>query len=229
MKPFENFGVIFDMDGVLVDSTEAHYEAWRLTGEWKSKPYSRPFFDRTFGMHNRQSIALWLGRDVPEEERKEISTYKEKLYRQIAKETLKPIPGAVALVHLLHANGFHLAVGSSGPSENVRLSLEVLGLDREFDAISCGDEVMQGKPDPAVFLNAARKLGIPPPRCAVVEDAPAGIEAAHRGMMTAVAIPTSRTREDLHAADLIVDSLTELTPQRIVQLIGSSRDSVEKS
>jgi beta-phosphoglucomutase len=216
-----DLGVIFDMDGVLIDSTEAHYEAWRRTGVWLGVPYPRPLFDRTFGMHNRQSIALWLGKQVDEAERQRIADYKESMYREAAKKSLRPIPGVLPLLHALAAEGFHLAVGSSGPSQNVQLALELIGAAALFEAISCGDDVTEGKPHPAIFLNAARKLNLEPWKCAVIEDAPPGIEAAHNAGMAAIAIPTSRTVDELRAADLVVQRLDELTPDRVAGLIAA--------
>jgi beta-phosphoglucomutase len=156
-----DLGVIFDMDGVLIDSTEAHYEAWRRTGVWLGVPYPRPLFDRTFGMHNRQSIALWLGKQVDEAERQRIADYKESMYREAAKKSLRPIPGVLPLLHALAAEGFHLAVGSSGPSQNVQLALEVIGA-ATVKAISIA------KRDKSVNMNTLlARAGIKKPRSTI--------------------------------------------------------------
>lgn len=210
-----NLGVIFDMDGVLVDSTEAHFRSWQALAAEVGTPYPRSVFDRTYGMHNRQSIPIWLGRDVSDPELQRLSDRKEEQYRQAARQTLQEIPGAADLARRLKADGFRLAVGTSGPLANARLALEILDLARVFDAVSSGDEVQDGKPDPAIFLNAARRLGLPPSHCAVIEDSPPGIEAARRAGMLAIAIPTSRKREELTEADWLAPDLPSLSPAAI--------------
>lgn len=209
------FGVIFDMDGVLVDSTEAHYQAWKRVGEAAGHPYSRDAFLRTFGMHNNQSIPAWFGRPVPEAEIRDLADRKERLYREMARTLVRPVPGVVDLIRALARDGFKLAVGSSGPSENVAMALDLLQVRDAFAALSTGDEVKEGKPHPAIFLNAAHQLGLPPAQCAVIEDAPQGIQAAHAAGMLAIAIPTSRPAADLADADWFAASLKEVTPEGI--------------
>jgi beta-phosphoglucomutase len=115
---------------------------------------------------------------------------------------------------------FGIALGSSGPPENVELMLERLGVADRFDAVVTGMDVRVGKPDPQVFLLAAARLRVPPERCAVVEDAPLGIEAAQAAGAGAIAlVSTGRTRESLAAADLVVDRLDEISAERIEDLI----------
>ncbi len=133
--------------------------------------------------------------------------------------------GARELIRALHDSGFRLAVGSSGPPENVDLVLEHLGARGLFDAVVNGRDVTCGKPDPQVFLIAARRLGSMPRRCVVIEDAPAGIEAATRAGMASVALlSTGRTREDFGgvAPALVVRSLRDLTPDMLRALVDCS-------
>jgi beta-phosphoglucomutase len=215
-------GVIFDMDGVLVDSSEAHYAAWSRLGEGLGVPHPREVFERTFGMHNRQIIPLWLGAHVAEEEIERLSRLKEAMYREAAPGAVRPIDGVLELIGSLHAEGLSLAVGSSGPRENVELVLELLGVGARFSALSTGDEVRRGKPDPEVFLKAAAKLGLAPRSCAVVEDAPAGVEAALAAGMRAIAVTTTRPAAELRRAHLIVESLRELGVRRVREVIAGA-------
>jgi beta-phosphoglucomutase len=215
MAGMTTLGVIFDMDGVLVDSTEAHYQSWKKIGEDIGHAYPRDVFMKSYGMHNRQSIPLWLGRAVPEDEIVNLAHRKEVLYREMARDTLQPIPGVIDLIKALHADGFWLAVGSSGPAVNVSMVLDLLGVLPLFKALSTGDDVKEGKPHPAIFLNAARKLGLLPIACTVIEDAPQGIEAARAAGMFAIAIPTSRVAVELAAADWIAASLTQVSPEKL--------------
>jgi beta-phosphoglucomutase-like phosphatase (HAD superfamily) len=117
---------------------------------------------------------------------------------------------------------FRLAVGSSAPPENIDLCLEKLARRTKFSAVVTGKDVTRGKPDPQVFLLAAERLGVPAASCAVVEDAVHGIEAANRAGMKSIGLVGTVPREKLAAADLIIDSLNELSPEVICDLIGNS-------
>ncbi len=211
--------VIFDMDGVLIDSAEGHFAAWHQMGVEQNQPYSRSLFDRTFGMHNSQTIPLWLGHPLSDSEIAALADRKEVLYREAARASLKPIAGAVRLVQALARAGFLLAVGSSGPLANTRLALEILGIRPLFQALSTGDDVTNGKPAPDIFLHAAHLLNVSPNYCVVIEDAPPGIEAAHAAGMRVIAIPTSRHARELARADLVVPTLLELSPDSVKQLL----------
>jgi beta-phosphoglucomutase family hydrolase len=218
--PAPQLGVIFDMDGVLVDSAEAHFAAWRRLGEEVGTPHERSFFNRTFGMHNREIIPQWLGPAVPRDDVERLSERKEALYRDVAATTLEPLDGVIELVEALAQEGFLLAVGSSGPPPNVELALEVLGARDLFRALSTAADVSEGKPHPEVFLRAAEKLGLPPSRCVVVEDAPQGVEAGLRAGCKVIAVASTRPRAELSAAHIVVDGLRELSPARIRSLLG---------
>jgi beta-phosphoglucomutase len=216
----DELAVIFDMDGVLVDSYHAHFESWRrLAEETGIARFTEDDFARTFGMTSREILAHhWPAKLTPEQ----IAGHdarKEELYRQIIRANFPEMPGARALVHRLHEAGFRLAVGTSGPAANIEASLEGLGHRELFGALVSGQDVPRGKPDPAIFLLAAERLGVPPQRCAVIEDAPAGVEAANRAGMAAIAVLGTASGEQLAAARLIVERLDELSPQRIAELI----------
>src|SRR5262249_22438459 len=120
----EKVGAIFDMDGVLVDSSDAHYQAWSQLGQELGRAHPREIFEQTFGMHNRQILPFWLGKDLAPDEVERLSLRKEELYRQVAARSLKPLDGAVELITALSEDGFRLAVGSSGPGANVELVLK---------------------------------------------------------------------------------------------------------
>jgi HAD superfamily hydrolase (TIGR01509 family) len=212
-------GAIFDMDGVLVDSAELHYRAWSRLGEELGAPHPREVFERTFGMHNRQIIPIWLGRELPPDELEALSVRKEALYREAAAAGIAPLEGVIDLIGSLWRSGFALAVGSSGPLANVELILDALGVRDRFTALSTGDDVTHGKPDPEVFIKAARKLGLPPERCAVIEDAPQGVEAGLRAGARVVAVASTRPARELRAAHLVVSSLAELDAPRLRRVI----------
>jgi beta-phosphoglucomutase len=211
--------VIFDMDGVLVDSYAAHYRSWqKLCGELGIK-YTEAAFATDFGRTGRDILHRMLGRELTEAEFREYDGRKEAYYREIIREDFPAMDGAEELIDALADDGFRLAIGSSGPPENVQLVLGKLRNGGRIAATVTGFDVTRGKPDPQVFELAAERLGVPPAACAVVEDAVHGIAAAKRAGMVAIALTGTSTREELAAADLIVESLRELSPSRIRELI----------
>lgn len=217
-------GVIFDMDGVLIESTEAHYESWALLAAEIGTPWPRDLFDSTFGMHNRQIIPLWLGEETDAAEIDRCSNRKEAFFREVIKKTpdaVKALPGACELVRELHGAGVALAIGSSAPSLNVNLILDLLKVRELFQAFSTGDRVRHGKPHPEVFLTAISELGLKASDCVVIEDAPQGVEAALAAGAGAIAVTTTRKAEEFSHAHLVVDSLTELNALRIQNLIAN--------
>ena len=215
-------GVIFDMDGVLVDSYRAHFASWNVMLAEHGRAVTEAEFVTTFGRTSREIIAaLWPDGRLSDGQIAALDARKEEAFREILAREFPAMPGAAGLLRSLDVDGFALAIGSSGPPENVELVLDRLGLRRLFRAVVTGMDVTRGKPDPQVFLLAAQRLGIPAARCVVVEDAPPGIAAARAAGMASVGLAsTGRTREMLAAADLVVDSLGELSPEDFRQLIG---------
>lgn len=214
------YGVIFDMDGVLVDSYGPHYESWRITAERRGYSLSEAVFRTVFGRTNRAIIPVITGRDLPPEEMDAWGEEKEAVYREILQRHFPVMPGAAALIESLLGDGARLALGSSGPPENVAVLINHLPAVQRFQAVITGRDVRRGKPDPEVFLKAADGLGLPPRNCAVVEDSPAGLEAAHRAGMAAIALAGTASREILGSlADVVVQTLTDLTPAGIREIL----------
>jgi beta-phosphoglucomutase len=213
--------VIFDMDGVLIDSYEAHFRSWGAVAKEEGHPVTEEEFGRTFGRTSREIIAtLWSETSRTDAQIAEIDARKEARYRELIAANIPAMPGARGLLQSLREAGFALAVGSSAPPENVDLTLDGLGWRSLFDAVVTGADVTHGKPDPEVFLTAVARLSVLPEHAVVIEDAPPGIEAAKAAGMAAVGLAsTGRTRKDLVQADLIVDSLDALSPAVLRKLI----------
>lgn len=212
--------VLFDMDGVLIDSYQAHLDSWVMLGEETGVSFSRDSFDQCFGRTSREIILDYWGGDLPEDRVAAMDARKEALFRELLADHLPLMPGVEALLDGLAASGFKLAVGSSGPPENVHLTVNRLGAQR-FGKVVTGMDVTRGKPDPQVFLLGAGGLGVEPARCVVVEDAAPGVQAAHAAGMACVGVvSTGRTREQLAKADLIVDHLADLTPADFDRLLA---------
>jgi beta-phosphoglucomutase len=211
--------VIFDVDGVVTDSYAPHFLSWqRMFGEL-GRTFSEDDFRATFGRTNRDIFGELYEGSLAEEQIRAWGDRKEVLYREIIAEKFTAMPGAVELIDALADAGIKVGVGSSGPPENIRVTLEKLERAHRVGAVVTAVDVTRGKPDPQVFLIAAERLGVPPARCAVVEDAVQGVEAANRAGMTSIGITSTTTREKLSHATLVVDALSELAPQRIADLI----------
>ena len=216
-------GVIFDLDGVLVDTGWAHKQSWYDLAEKEGFSITDEFFYSTFGMQNYMIIPMLLGRDATRDEVNRLSDWKEQRYREIIIEKLIPADGAKSLLKALKSENFLLAVGSSAPLENLELMLSRTGLQDYFYAFVSSKDVTNGKPAPDTFLKAAEKLSLKPDSCVVVEDALQGVEAGKAAGMPVVAVTTTRSRADLHRADIIVDSLTQLQARQFLELLRNRK------
>jgi len=214
--------VIFDVDGVLTDSYRPHYRSWQRMFAEHDITFTDEEFRRTFGRTNRDILTTLYPGKLSDDEIRRWGDRKEELYREIIAAEFEPMPGAVELIDALFAAGFKLGVGSSGPPANIRVTLDKLGRAGRFSAIVTGADVERGKPDPQVFLLAGERLGVPPARCAVIEDAPQGVEAANRAGMTSIGLTDTTTHDKLSHAKLVVDRLGDLSPEKISTLIDQN-------
>ena len=212
-------GVIWDMDGVLVDTGEFHYPAWAQTLSEHGIPYNRELFRTTFGMNNAGILSVLLGGTPAPEILAEISNRKEQLFRQAVRGHAQPLPGVISWLERLKTAGMRQAIASSAPPANIDALVDELELRTSFDAIVSGSD-LPGKPDPAVFLKAAHLIGVPPERCVVIEDAVAGVEAARRAGMRCIAVTTTNPAQALEGADLIVERLDALPLDTFERLLA---------
>ena len=210
--------VIFDMDGVLSDSAEAHLDSWRLLARELGRQVTEQQFAASFGRQNRDIIPLLFGDGLGADRVRELSHHKEALYRDLVRGQVRAVDGAVDLVRRCHQAGMKLAVGSSAPRQNIDLGLDELGIAVCFEVIVHDGDVSRGKPDPQVFQIAARRLQVAPAQCAVIEDAPSGIEAALAAGMTVIGLTTHHPAERLSGAHRVVDRLDVLLPAAIAAM-----------
>ena len=208
--------VLWDLDGTLIDSEQYHWLAWRDTMADEGVPLTHPQFLKTFGLRNDAIIPQWIP-GATSEQIDRIANAKEQLYRGLVRQGgLAPLPGASEWTERLARNGWRQAIASSAPRENIDAVLAVIGLGSVFQAVVSAEDVTRGKPDPQVFLTAASRLGSPPARSIVVEDAAAGVEAARRAGMPSIGV--SRKGPPL-PADLAVASLADLPPDAFSRLL----------
>ena len=208
-------GIIFDLDGVLIDSVGAHLESWRVLGRQRGKTITEACFLSTFGRPNADIVPILFPEEATPEGLRRIADEKEAAYRDLVRGRLPVVPGAVELVRGCRATGLKLAVGSSTPPENIALALEEMGVADCMVAVVSGDDVRRGKPDPEVFLTAAERLGLAPEQCVVIEDAPAGVEAALRAGMRVAAVATTHPAEELAKAHCVTASVVDLSPETL--------------
>lgn len=196
--------LVFDMDGTLVDSMPAHARAWEVfTRRHGIDLPVDEVLRRTTGRTGVECIRVLMGDDVPDARALELIAEKEALYRDFFARDFRPVAGIREFVAQAHARGLKFAVATAGDRENFEFALGRLQLAHAPDAVVRGDEGIAGKPQPDLFLEAARRTGTPPAQCIVFEDAPFGIEAAGRAGMRAVAICTTHTEEELAGAHVV--------------------------
>ena len=211
-------GVIFDMDGVLVDSAEAHFQSWQRLGRQQGVQLTQEQFSATFGRQNRDIIPLLFG-EVSEPALREMADRKERIYRDLIRAHPPIVDGAIDLVVSLHEAGAQLAVGSSGPRANIDLILEAMGVRDQVRVVVSSDDVSRGKPDPQVFSMACDRLGLPSRHCVVIEDAPSGVEAARAAGAHCVAVLMHHSRESLKRAHRVVEKLADLRVADLFSLV----------
>jgi beta-phosphoglucomutase family hydrolase len=192
-------GVIFDLNGTLVDDIGYHFMAWRELGASLGMQLDDATLQSFNGLKNEDIIPRLLGRPALREEFDRLTSFKEERYRALYRPHLAPLAGAEALLSELGARGVRCAIASSAPPANRDMVVDGLGWRATFAAI-VEAERLPGKPAPDVFLEAARKLAVPPSECVVFEDAVHGVHAGVAAGMVVVAITTTVPAETLLSA-----------------------------
>jgi HAD superfamily hydrolase (TIGR01509 family) len=211
--------VLWDMDGVLIDTGPLHFQTWADALAPLGVVLTPELFRATFGMNNRGVLTTLLGAEPEAELMARVSDAKEAAFREAMRGLARPMPGVVSWLARLHAAGWRQAVASSGPPANIAFVVDELGIRPYFDALVSGAG-HAGKPDPYVFLEAARQLEVAPRQCVVVEDAVTGVEAARRAGMRCIAVTTTNPAAALSGADNVVDTLEDLPEQAFAELLA---------
>ncbi len=204
----ETHAVLWDMDGVLVDTTELHFQSWNDVLKSYDIDWSHDFFIRTFGWGNTAIINKMF--DNPDEAFiKKLADQKEIAFRASIPGNVPLLPGAREWLDRFHSWGWPQAIVSSAPMENIDALIDETGIRHAFQALVSAT-AMPSKPDPMVYLEGAQRLGFSPAQSIVIEDAPAGIEGANRAGMKSIAVATTRDASQLTEATLVVHRLTDL-------------------
>jgi beta-phosphoglucomutase len=204
-------GFIFDLDGVITDTAELHFKAWKKLADDMGWQFDREVNEKLRGVSRMDSIHIIKDHnnaEVTEEKLVELATLKNDIYvDSLDQMTSKDyLPGAQELLNLLRVEGFQVALGSA--SKNSNKVLTQLGAKKYFDVIGDGNSVSKSKPAPDIFLFGAKQLGLEPEECIVYEDAEAGIDAAKAGGFHSVGIGP---KERVGHADVRFDTMKEAT------------------
>ena len=218
MTEYHNYAVLWDMDGVLVDTGDFHYESWKEAFDEIAVSFDREDFRKTFGMNNAGILEWVFGRKPNPEEFSRISDKKESVFRALVKGKAIPLPGVLTWLKQFQDWGMKQAITSSAPPENIEALVSELKIRDYFHEIVTGFD-LPGKPNPDVFLKAARKLQVLQEKCIVVEDAIAGVEGAKRAGMKCIAVTTTNPGSALEKADFIFDNLGEMSREDFLSLL----------
>jgi HAD superfamily hydrolase (TIGR01509 family) len=197
--------------------------AWREIFRQQSVHFDEEIFQFGFGRRNDEIICKYFGQNFSQREVDAIAAKKEETFRRLIKDNIKAFPGVMELIKSLAGAGFQIAIVSSTPIENIRLITETLEIKKYFKFFITGKDVTEGKPSPQGFLLAAQKLRLKPEECVVMEDAVAGVRAAKSAGMYCIAVTNTRPREDLAEADIVVNSLEEVSVKTIEQLFDHAK------
>lgn len=190
-------GIIFDMDGVVVDNHFYHFKAWMaFADKYKFELNEEIYRDHYNGKTNADLFKMIFG-SITEEEIKNYSDEKEDLYQELYKHDMKPHKGLEDFLKYIKQINTKVALGTSAPTRNVDFVLDHLNLRSYFDVIVDGPQVRRGKPDPEVYLLCVEKLGLKSQDCIVFEDSLAGLESALRAGCRAIGVATSHRPEEL--------------------------------
>ncbi|UQD51126.1 beta-phosphoglucomutase [Bacillus methanolicus] len=222
VKPLQ--AVIFDLDGVITDTAEYHYLAWKALAEDLGISFTREFNEELKGVSRMDSLEKILARsgkqqDFSNEEKEKLADQKNRHYLTLIKNITPSdiLPGVKEFISDLKTRGIKLGLASA--SKNAFQVMELLGIKDQFDAIVDAREIKKGKPDPEIFLAAGKLLHVEPDECIGIEDASAGVESIKRAGMFAVAIGA---KENFPEADLVFSSTAELSFENILEIYNKN-------
>ncbi|MBC3788117.1 HAD family hydrolase [Spirosoma utsteinense] len=215
--------IIFDMDGVIVDTNPHHKTAWREYYERYGKTLSDDeFVEHISGKHNSHIVAhLFTDRTLTPEEVARLSHEKEALFRELYRSEIVAVAGLVDFLKALKAAGIRTAVATSAPVENLDFVMDALDIRQYFDVLLNESMVSHPKPDPEIYQKAMTLLGVEPADSVVFEDSMTGIQAGKASGATVVGVATTQTPDELWPfVDDVIHDFTEMTPDRLQRLIN---------
>ena len=219
MRMLSSKAILWDMDGVLADTSQLHFETWEKVLTEQGIPFDRQKFHLIYGLKNRDLLPFLAGNALDPQWMEEIANQKELAFRQGLAGHMILLTGVLDWLIRFQTWGWKQAVASSAPPENVEALVDELDIRPYFEALVTPGS-LPGKPDPAVFLLAASRLSVEPERCIVIEDSIPGIEAAKSGGMLCIAVTTTNPPDALTKADIVVESMAQLSVQQLECLLA---------
>jgi beta-phosphoglucomutase len=214
-----NFAVIFDMDGVLIDSNPYHKIALQqFCTKYGFNLNDEELKNRIYGRTNKEWIRNLFGHDITEEELRKYALEKEELYRKLYAKDISPVKGLLIFLTSLRSKGIKRAIGTSAPRGNVDFTLKSIDASHFFDIILDESDVEKGKPDPEIYIKCARAVGYAPANCIVIEDSISGLSAAKASGAKVIGISTTHSKEEMTDADLVITDFDEITPESLQKL-----------
>lgn len=208
----DSFAVIFDMDGVIIDSNPFHKISLRqFCAQHGYHLSDEELLNKIYGRTNNDWIRNLFG-DLPKERILELGEEKEALFRELYRKEIKPLAGLEDFLKLLEAQKITKAIGTSAPRSNVDFCLTSTRLDKYFKTILDQSDVEHGKPNPEIYLKVANRIGFDPTQCIVFEDSLSGVEAAQRAGAKVVGVTTTHSRDELAHTNFVIDDFIGLTP-----------------
>ncbi len=217
--------LIFDMDGTMIDSMPFHAKSWmEFTRRHGIEIDVADLLRRTTGRTGAECMNELFGRVVDTDEAWALIAEKEGIYRELFAPVFSEVPGFKVFANEARGKGLKIGVGTAGDRHNIAFAMSHLKWEPAPHAIVGGDEGLAGKPEPAIFLEAAKRMGVPAENCIVFEDAPFGIEAARRAGMRAVGVCTSHSADELKGSHVLahVRDYNELLTSNFLETLNAS-------
>ncbi len=203
--------VIFDMDGTMVNNMQFHKKAWKeFCKKYGLNLTNEDFDQKISGKKNNEIFKIVFDKIISLEEEIKYTEEKEALYRELYKEFVREVPGLSDLIRFLKQRKIKLAIATTATDKNRVFILSSLNLDNIFDVILGDEDVKMGKPNPEIYLLAAKKLKVSPSKCLVFEDSPPGVLSGKSAGMKVVGVLTSHAPEDLKETDYLIDNFSQI-------------------
>ena len=216
----KKFGVIFDMDGVIVDSNPYHKIALnQFCTKYGYRLSEEDLLKKIYGRTNKEWIPNLFG-NISESQLRDYADEKETLFRELYKNDIKPVKGLVRFLDMLNEHSISRSIGTSAPRANVDFTLSETGREKYFSVILDEAFVSKGKPNPEIYIKSSQALGLPASQCIVIEDSLSGIKAGKAAGAKVIGITTTHTAEEMAETDLVIDDFESLTIEILEKLIG---------
>lgn len=213
------FAVIFDMDGVIVDSNPTHTIALRKFCEMHGHQLTdEELKSKIYGRANKDWLPDIFGNQMTPAAYKKLADEKEALFRKLFEPIIQPLDGLIQFLDKLKENNIIMAVASSAPPENVQFTLEKTGTKKYFNIALDETSFSKGKPDPEIYLQTTSLLNFAPEKCIVFEDSIAGVEAAKKAGCKVIGVTTTHIKEEFIGTDLVIDDFTDLELWQLMKL-----------